>query len=196
MCEWSVNEALERLRQENRSGIYKILIKDMNKCAGICPRLYDEIIFRETSRLIYIGQANGNGLLLNRLRQELLGVGRGTFFRSIGAILGESPRLARNQTEIKNFVFEGAAYETLMEENIPSLKSFRFWTKKQKWFSAPIPPEVNLPARKKFGFAMHFHCRLSHLRLFPQIAPHRKRLNAFSPCFVGAKIFMPNAITA
>jgi predicted house-cleaning noncanonical NTP pyrophosphatase (MazG superfamily) len=113
VCEWSVNEALERLRQENRSGIYQILIKDMNKCAGICPRLYDEIIFRETSRLIYIGQANGNGLLLNRLRQELLGVGRGTFFRSIGAILGESPRLARNQTEIKNFVFEGAAYESI-----------------------------------------------------------------------------------
>ena len=96
MCEWSVNEALEQLQHENRSGIYQILIRDTNhlKCADVCQPLYDKIIFREPNRLIYIGKASGNGLLLTRLRQELLGVGRGTFFRSIGEIiLLKAPRM-------------------------------------------------------------------------------------------------------
>jgi hypothetical protein len=115
VCKLSVDEIFETLNQENFSGIYHIFIRDMSEFESTdsCPQLHNEARSRNINGLIYIGKASGEGGMLARLRQELLGVGRGTFFRSIGAVLGESPRLARNQREIPNYVFDGAAKERI-----------------------------------------------------------------------------------
>lgn len=115
--EWSPNEALELLRRENHSGIYQVLIRNRKQfqSTDACPRLYEELCSCKNNRLVYIGKADGKGMLRIRLRQELLGMGRGTFFRSIGAVIGEAPRRARTPGEVTNYVFEGTAKERIVE---------------------------------------------------------------------------------
>jgi hypothetical protein len=70
----------------NRCGLYCIRIPDINKL----PTPFNNILKERGHNIIYIGIAS---CCLNKrfLNQELRANGHGTFFRSIGAILGYKP---------------------------------------------------------------------------------------------------------
>lgn len=70
----------------HNSGLYCICISDINKL----PKPFNKILADRQHNIIYIGIATES---LNRrfLNQELRAKGHGTFFRSIGAVLGHRP---------------------------------------------------------------------------------------------------------
>ncbi|MBK7109433.1 MAG: HTH domain-containing protein [Chitinophagales bacterium] len=70
----------------NVSGVYCIRITDVNKL----PKPFNTFLADRQHNIIYIGIASKS---LNRrfLNQELRAKGHGTFFRSIGAVLGHRP---------------------------------------------------------------------------------------------------------
>lgn len=132
------SEAIEELRQKNGNGIYFIALKkeSIDIFKEINKSLYNELQERNkyyTSNgdvIIYIGQARGQGGLYKRLQQELLQVGRGIFFRSVGAILNQNPKRCRTQnpSTIRNFKFEEDAKNYIikfMEDNF--LVAYRFY---------------------------------------------------------------------
>lgn len=67
-------------------GLYCIRIKDISKLNGIFKSTLEE----RNHNIIYIGIASKS--LYKRLSQELWAKGHGTFFRSIGAVLGYAPK--------------------------------------------------------------------------------------------------------
>lgn len=68
-------------------GLYAIRVRDI----GALPEPFRSIAERRGSTLIYVGEATGQTLRRRFLRNELRGRGHGTFFRSIGAVLGYRP---------------------------------------------------------------------------------------------------------
>lgn len=70
----------------NKAGFYCIRISDINKL----PEPFNTFLAERQHNIIYIGVATKS---LNRrfLNQELRANGHGTFFRSIGAVLGHRP---------------------------------------------------------------------------------------------------------
>lgn len=68
------------------SGLYCIRIKNASKL----PEPFDKILSARKHNILYIGIASGN-LHKRFLQQELQAKGHGTFFRSIGAVLGYRP---------------------------------------------------------------------------------------------------------
>lgn len=78
---WSIDNLVP-----HNSGLYCIRIADINKL----PKPFNTILGDRQHNIIYIGIATES---LNRrfLNQELRANGHGTFFRSIGAVLGHRP---------------------------------------------------------------------------------------------------------
>lgn len=70
----------------HKSGLYCVRISDINKL----PKPFNTFLADRQHNIIYIGIASRS---LNRrfLNQELRAKGHGTFFRSIGAVLGYRP---------------------------------------------------------------------------------------------------------
>lgn len=68
-------------------GLYAIRVREIESL----PTQYRAIAQERDSRLIYLGEAAGQTLRRRLLRNELRGQGHGTFFRSIGAVLGYRP---------------------------------------------------------------------------------------------------------
>lgn len=69
----------------NGSGLYCIRLKENSKL----PERYENILDDRAYKYIYIGKATTT--LRSRLKEELEHVGPGTFFRSIGCVLGYRP---------------------------------------------------------------------------------------------------------
>lgn len=86
----------------HKSGLYCIRISDINKL----PKPFDSFLSDRQHDIIYIGIATGS---LNRrfLNQELRANGNGTFFRSIGAVLGHLPPKGSlvNKANKRNYKF-------------------------------------------------------------------------------------------
>lgn len=68
-------------------GLYAIRIKD----ASYLPSPYGEAAVARGTDLLYLGQATRRTLRRRFVDNELRGKGHGTFFRSIGAVLGYRP---------------------------------------------------------------------------------------------------------
>jgi hypothetical protein len=68
------------------TGLYCIKIKSKS----YLPDRYKRILDKQNHNIIYIGKAQGQSLR-NRLNQEIYHTSPGTFFRSIGAVLGFTP---------------------------------------------------------------------------------------------------------
>lgn len=75
------------LKVPNCNGFYCIKLNDNSRLT----EKYQAILEKRTNRLLYIGKAEGQTLKKRFLNQELRAIGHGTFFRSIGAILGKLP---------------------------------------------------------------------------------------------------------
>ncbi|MDO8382806.1 MAG: HTH domain-containing protein [Microbacterium sp.] len=68
-------------------GLYAIRVRDVSAL----PDPFRSTATGRSSNLIYIGEATGQTLRRRFLRNELRGQGHGTFFRSLGAVLGYRP---------------------------------------------------------------------------------------------------------
>lgn len=68
-------------------GLYAIRVRDVTTL----PEPYRGVATARGASLIYIGEATGQTLAKRFLGNELRGRGHGTFFRSIGAVLGYRP---------------------------------------------------------------------------------------------------------
>lgn len=114
-----MSEAINQLNANNHIGLYFVYIQNFEYIKNEAPDFTNEINMRRECNpelewnLIYIGKACGNGGLYRRLRQEFLQVGRGTFFRSVGAAIGETPRAAHNHGETTNYIFEGLSEDRI-----------------------------------------------------------------------------------
>ena len=71
----------------NNSGLYCIRISDINNL----PNPFNDLLKDRGHNIIYIGLAS-KSLKVRFLNQELRAKGNGTFFRSIGAVLGFRPQ--------------------------------------------------------------------------------------------------------
>lgn len=114
-----ISEAINQLHTDNHIGLYFVYVHNFDYIKEVAPDFTNEIYRRRGLypeldwKLIYIGMARGNGGLYKRLRQEFLQDGRGTFFRSVGAAIGETPRTAHNHGEITNYIFEGLSEDRI-----------------------------------------------------------------------------------
>lgn len=70
----------------NFYGLYSLRLKE--KC--VLPKTFQQFLPEREHQIIYVGKAEGQ-TLKDRLNQELYAKGHGTFFRSIGAVLGYLP---------------------------------------------------------------------------------------------------------
>jgi len=68
-------------------GLYAIRARDL----ALLPDPYRAIAEQRCSNLIYLGEATGQTLRRRLVHNELRGHGHGTFFRSLGAVLGYRP---------------------------------------------------------------------------------------------------------
>lgn len=85
----------------DKTGLYSIRLKSNSTL----PEKYQRILSKRFHNIVYIGKAEGQSLF-DRLQQELRATGPGTFFRSIGAVLGYFPPLGslkgkKNQNNYK-----------------------------------------------------------------------------------------------
>lgn len=86
----------------NHSGLYCIRINDINAL----PKAFNSVLKVRKHNIVYLGIAS-QSLSKRFLNQELRAKGHGTFFRSIGAILGYRPALGslKNKANKKNYTF-------------------------------------------------------------------------------------------
>lgn len=85
---------------KNSPGLYCIRITDIYKL----PNPYNEVLNSRGHNILYIGKATKS--LKKRLNQELRAKGHGTFFRSLGAILGYRPeRSLKDKKNKRNYKF-------------------------------------------------------------------------------------------
>lgn len=92
-------------------GLYAIQIIDLNHL----PEVFSQKLKAEGENLIYIGKASKS--LRKRLwKQELHAQGHGTFFRSIGAVLGYLPERGslKDKANQNNFTFKEADEEKII----------------------------------------------------------------------------------
>lgn len=85
----------------NSTGFYCIRLVSDSKL----PKEYHSILNQREHRIIYIGKAEGQSLSKRFLNQELRSIGHGTFFRSIGAVLGYRPPKGSLRLNQKNYRF-------------------------------------------------------------------------------------------
>ncbi len=71
----------------DEKGLYCIRLAD----GSSLPEKYQLELDSRNSKIIYIGKAEKKSLRVRFLRQELRAKGHGTFFRSVGAMLGFTP---------------------------------------------------------------------------------------------------------
>lgn len=74
------------IADKNFNGFYSLRLKDNSKL----PLVFQKIINNKDHKIIYFGKAETQ-TLAKRLNQELYAKGHGTFYRSIGAVLGYLP---------------------------------------------------------------------------------------------------------
>jgi len=98
---YHIAENIDAELPHDKTGLYSIRLASNS----ILPEKYQKILDKREHKIIYIGKAQGQSLF-NRLQQELRATGPGTFFRSIGAVLGFLPSLGslkgkKNQNNYK-----------------------------------------------------------------------------------------------
>ena len=85
----------------SQPGMYCIRIKNPN----VLPGFFGNVLHERKHNIVYIGIASKS--LQKRLNQELRAKGHGTFFRSIGAVLGYCPPFnsLKNKKNKRNYKF-------------------------------------------------------------------------------------------
>ena len=122
----SAQEMMQRLNNDNFNGLYFIRARSEEAIQKMSNELYSEWLTREKPSLdpllVYIGKANGNDGLKQRLEQELYHKGAGTFFRSLGAVMGKRTIIAHTPAGIRNYRFENPAKEEIIDFIVSDLE--------------------------------------------------------------------------
>ena len=86
----------------NFPGLYMIRVKN----TACLPKLFKEELERRSHHLLYVGIAS-KSLKTRMLGQELRAKGHGTFFRSMGAVLGYTPAIGSlvDKSNKRNYTF-------------------------------------------------------------------------------------------
>lgn len=94
-------------------GLYAVRVRSLD----VLPEPYRTIARDRCSDLIYIGEATAQSLRARFLRNELRGRGHGTFFRSMGAVLGYRPPAGSliGRINQRNFRFSPADSAAVVE---------------------------------------------------------------------------------
>lgn len=94
-------------------GLYAIRIKDAN----YLPSPYREAAAARGTDLLYLGQATRRTLRHRFVGNELRGKGHGTFFRSIGAVLGYRPPVGSliGKANTRNYRFSAADTDAIVD---------------------------------------------------------------------------------
>lgn len=110
---YSPEKILAKLKENHSIGLYYIRVKCESVIKDISPELYNDFIQRRdlaiqhpNHRVVYIGKGHGARGIHRRLEEELLHKGPGTFFRSLGAVMGMNPKRATSLSGIKNYRFD------------------------------------------------------------------------------------------
>ncbi|MCZ2083645.1 MAG: hypothetical protein LC112_05180 [Flavobacteriales bacterium] len=119
----TINSAL--IANNNFSGFYSLRLKDTSKL----PLVFQNILKKRDHKIIYFGKAETQ-TLAKRLNQELYAKGHGTFYRSIGAVLGYLPENGSLKDKANQNNYKFAASDNLkitkwIEENL-EIAIFRF----------------------------------------------------------------------
>lgn len=95
------------------SGLYSIRLKSKSTL----PTRYQVHLAKRKNSIIYLGKAEGQTLRKRLLNQELRARGHGTFFRSIGAVLGFCPEKGSllSYKNKKNFKFAPADEDKIIK---------------------------------------------------------------------------------
>lgn len=103
---------LDKSANLNCTGFYCIRLKEGSEL----PEKYQKHLDQRSNRIIYIGKAEGQTLKKRFLGQELRAKGHGTFFRSIGAVLGYFPEKGSlcDYKNKKNYKFSPAIQEEII----------------------------------------------------------------------------------
>jgi hypothetical protein len=96
----------------DRPGLYCIRIRDIGKL----PEPFDQFLRNRNHNIMYIGIAS-QSLSKRFLNQELRARGHGTFFRSIGAVLGYRPEKGSllSMANHRNYTFPPASEKKIIE---------------------------------------------------------------------------------
>lgn len=94
-------------------GVYAIRLK----ASGRLPEPFQSLLDERDTLVIYIGQAQKQTLHKRLLGNELRGRGNGTFFRSLGAVLGYRPPAGSlaGRARLQNFRFSPTDRESIVE---------------------------------------------------------------------------------
>lgn len=93
------------------NGFYIIRLRDKSAL----PQKYHQYI--QPNQLLYIGKAENQNLYKRFFKQELKGIGHGTFFRSIGAVLGYRPEKGSlyHKKNKNNYIFNSTDKKKITE---------------------------------------------------------------------------------
>ena len=113
------------IANKNFNGFYSLRLKDNSKL----PLVFQKIINNKDHKIIYFGKAETQ-TLAKRLNQELYAKGHGTFYRSIGAVLGHLPEMGSLKDKVNQNNYKFSASNNLkiikwIEENL-EIAIFKF----------------------------------------------------------------------
>lgn len=115
---YTLTEVFEALDGNTSNGLYAVKLKNKNAFSSYNPELHNEYVLRGQPDIIYVGKACRRGGIRARLRNELLQMGKGTFFRSVGAVLNFNPEpVAANPVNYTFAEQKKGAIIAFMEEN-------------------------------------------------------------------------------
>ncbi len=134
----------ETISERNTTGLYSLKLKEGSKL----PDPFQTILIERDHRIIYFGKAETQ-TLAKRLGQELYAKGHGTFYRSIGAVLGYLPEASslvgkKNQNNYKFSAVDNQNIIKWIEKNLeisifPITEKFEI----EKYIISGINPLLN-----------------------------------------------------
>lgn len=134
----------KNISNQNTTGLYALRLK----AAANLPNQFQKILDERDHRIIYFGKAETQ-TLGKRLGQELYAKGHGTFYRSIGAVLGFLPEASslvgkKNQNNYKFSAVDNQKIVKWIEKNLeiaifPITEKFEI----EKYIISGINPLLN-----------------------------------------------------
>lgn len=124
---------------------------------------FADLLKQRSNPLLYIGKAGDRGLRKRLLNEELRGIGAGTFFRSLGVVLGHAQHVKPLSPASRNFRFD----------NAPEIVK---WCRRNLWVAWKPTPVESVEEEEKALIGEHRP--LFNLRDNPKRSAELSRLRA------------------
>lgn len=124
---------------------------------------FADLLKQRGNPLLYIGKAGDRGLRKRLLNEELRGIGPGTFFRSLGVVLGHAQHVKPLSPASRNFRFGNA-------------QEIANWCRRNLWIAWKPTPAASVEEEEKALIGEHRP--LFNLRDNPEKVAELSRLRA------------------